>query len=153
MGEENGYPLRYPCLENSMGPICRWWYVSVVPTSFPVFLLTTLLCSNRFLPHHIFRYSGLLCASLSYAAASVWHASSSPTPSPFLCLVDTYSSFESQQMLSALWKPLCPMLGLEFQCPLPTELAVHVLYPGKFCSGACLLGGSVQCLPVCEHPA
>ena len=36
-----------------MGPICRWWYVSVVPTSFPVFLLTTLLCSNRFLPHHI----------------------------------------------------------------------------------------------------
>ena len=60
---------------------------------------------------------------------------------------------ESQQMLSALWKPLCPMLGLGFQCPLPTELAVHVLYPGKFCSGACLLGGGVQCLPVCEHPA
>ena len=41
-----------------MGPICRWWYVSVVPMSFPVFLLATLLCSNRFLPRHIFRYSG-----------------------------------------------------------------------------------------------
>ena len=80
------------------------------------------------------------------------HASCSPPPSPFLCLVNTYS-FESLSKCYLLCESLCvPCWDWDSSAPSPLSSLCMSFILVSFALVPVCLGDSVQWLPVCEHP-
>lgn len=54
-------------------------------------------------------------------------------------------------MLSALWQPLCPMMGLWPHCPLPSQLTMHasILAPFTLSSYCLFIYVTVSYTPLC----